>query len=130
MAKSSKKTPKTNRPNSVRIFFLDYHINWYTEPQWLMSPLDDNTQGQADSTASCIHMRVQPHAHEQILRETLLHEVLHAIWWHMGLRDNPVKHEDADVNEEEMILRLSHGMLTVQQENPALMRYLLADPTR
>lgn len=130
MAKNSKKTTAPGRPKLVRVFFLDYHINWYTEAEWLMSPLDDNLQGQCDSQASCIHIRIQPAVSEQILRETLLHEILHAIWWHMGLRDNPVKHDDAEVNEEEMILRVSHGLLTVQQDNPDLMRYLTLRWTR
>jgi len=122
MAKAKKKPTTPNRPKKV--FFLDYHINWYSEAEWLMSPLDNNLQGQCDSHASCIHMRQQPYVHEQILRETLWHEILHAIWWHMGLRDNPVRTEDYEANEEEIILRLSHGIVTVQQDNPKVMAYL------
>lgn len=125
MAKSKAKGAKSpKRPDSVKIFFINYHINWYTESEWLMSPLDNDMQGQADSLAGCIHMRVQPHAHEQMLRETLWHEILHTLWWHMGLRDSPVHRDTNEETEEEIILRISHGIITVQQENPAVMAWL------
>jgi hypothetical protein len=127
MAKSKAKganSPK--RPTSVKIFFLTYRINYYTEPEWLASPLDNDLAGQCDSNASCMHIRISPSIHEQMLREVVLHEILHAIWWHMGLRDNPIQADDVEAHEEEHVLRTSHGLMPVMQENPKLMAWLMS----
>lgn len=122
MAKPKKKVVKSPRPQSVRVFFVDYRLHWYSEAEWLMGPLDNDMQGQCDTTTACIHMRVQPDVHEQTLRETLWHEILHAIFWHMGFRDSPVP--TTGDQEEEIIVRISHAILTVQQDNPEVMAYL------
>jgi hypothetical protein len=68
-------------------------------------------------------MRVQEGIHDQLLRETLWHEILHACWWHMGLVNHPVA---PDNQEEEIILRITHASLQVLQDNPEVLAYLSA----
>lgn len=57
---------------------------------------------------------------EQQERDTVLHEVMHAIFSEMGLTTD-FKEE----NEEEKIVRcMATGLLAVLRENPALVKYL------
>lgn len=51
-----------------------------------------------------------------VVADTLLHEVLHAVWAHMGLDD---KHE-----EEAVVNRLSTGLSTVMYDNPDLVDFI------
>jgi hypothetical protein len=55
---------------------------------------------------------------DQIEAETLLHEILHAIWSAWGLRDN--KRDD----QERIVSTLSVGLATVFSANARLVTYL------
>ena len=48
--------------------------------------------------------------------DTLLHEISHAIWWAMDLKD-----ED---KEEEIVRRMSTGWSMVYVDNPRLLEYI------
>lgn len=54
-------------------------------------------------------------------RDTLLHEVLHAIVFHSGL-GHKLSHDD----EEHFVVTISPWILAVLRDNPALVSYLLA----
>lgn len=54
-------------------------------------------------------------------RDTLLHEVLHAIVFHSGL-GHGLSHDD----EERLVVTISPWILAVLRDNPALVDYLLA----
>lgn len=113
------------RPTSVKVGFYELAILWIADDQWTVpNGNDPGLQGSADMQDGCIRMRVQKDVHEQLLRETLWHEILHACWWHMGLSDHPVA-QDKD-QEEEIIKRITHASLQVLQDNPDVMAYLSA----
>ena len=54
------------------------------------------------------------------LQDTLLHEVLHAIWWVAGFRG-----EKERVTEEEVIERTTSILLDTLQRNPQLTAFLM-----
>jgi len=114
------------RPTSVKIGFYELVIKWVGE-EWGKG-YDPNLMGQFDANRGQIAMRLHDASgnlmNEQILRETLWHEVLHGCWWHMGLSDHPVKMDDDQ--EEEIIKRITHASLQVIQDNPEVMAYLSA----
>jgi len=60
---------------------------------------------------------------EQQLRDTVWHEIKHAIFQEVGL-SNELK-EKEDLSEEGIIRRLTPVELTVMRENPDLMKFLL-----
>lgn len=127
MPKHPKRTPKAQpapRPSSVKVGFYEYAIIWATEEEWLSGGFDVEKQGTCDANGARLNIRITPNVHEQILRETLLHEIIHAIWWTLGLREFPIKTKDLEASEEEMVLRLTHPLLAVIQENPDVMAYL------
>lgn len=70
--------------------------------------------------ASQLEILVDPDRPEQGIRDTLLHEVLHAVIWTAGI-------DLGDDDEEEIIVgQLSTAILDVLRRNKALVRYLTA----
>ena len=51
------------------------------------------------------------------MRDTLLHEIIHAVHWLMGLADNST--------EEEFTARTTTGLRSVMLQNPEVVNYLL-----
>ena len=49
--------------------------------------------------------------------DTVLHEILHAIWYNMDIGHNKV--------EEHVVRKLATGLTQVFQDNPALVQYLV-----
>jgi hypothetical protein len=62
-------------------------------------------------------IRLDPGVSEPIYRETLLHEVQHAIASHAGI--------SGELTEEEWITRMTPSLLTVLRENPEFVKTLL-----
>jgi hypothetical protein len=116
------------RPTSVRIGHIDFAIRWISDEDWTTpNGQDPSLQGIFYRTDGRINIRVQKDVHEQTLRETLWHEIMHGCWWWMGMTDLPVAPgKDADDQEEDTVLRLTHASLLVMQENPEVMAYLSA----
>jgi hypothetical protein len=59
----------------------------------------------------------------QQLRDTILHEVLHALYYENGLA-NELKTTDDDL-EEQVVRRTATGMLQILRDNPQLIKFLL-----
>lgn len=59
---------------------------------------------------------VQSSASSQASAETVIHEIMHAVWWAYGL-------EDADPQERTVTL-LSAGLTQVWRDNPQLMAWI------
>lgn len=60
----------------------------------------------------------------QQLRDTIWHEIKHAIFSETGLALAMKEHQET-TNEEDMIRRLTPVELAVMRDNPDLMKYLL-----
>lgn len=77
--------------------------------------------GHTDSRLNTI--AVAPDQAGAQLRDTLLHEALHAIFDYIGL-----SHDWGPALEEHVICRLSPAVLELMRRNPVLVNYLIADP--
>ena len=60
---------------------------------------------------------ISNHQASDTIRDTLLHEIIHAIHWLMGLGDNST--------EEEFTARTTTGLRSVMLQNPEVVNYLL-----
>ena len=60
-------------------------------------------------------------------RQTLLHEILHAIRYSFGNPTIPKKTDDADVWEHYYIAMYEEGILLVLRDNPEILAYLLGE---
>lgn len=116
------------RPTSVKIGHIEFAIHWIPESEWTVpNGNDPSLQGLFLPNAGRINMRLQSDMHEQTLRETLWHEILHGCWWFMGMASLPVAPgKDPEDAEEDVVLRITHCSLMVMQDNPDVMAYLSA----
>jgi hypothetical protein len=64
-------------------------------------------------------MKIDAGLPESQKQDTLLHEVLHVIWYEMGIHN-----EDKTELEETIITRMATGLFQVLRANPHLVRYL------
>lgn len=109
------------RPESVRVGFSVYRVEWLEDKDWPEENKEDG--GLCYNGKALIQIRTNPLFDESIMRECLLHEVMHAIWFHNGLATRPPKGNEDD-REEIVIGSLSPGILAVVQDNPTLFEYL------
>ena len=77
--------------------------------------------GQALLTQTTI--RISTAQSEAAERDTLLHELLHSIWYVMGVE--PPESATADF-EEYVVARMATGVLCVLRDNPKLVTFLTA----
>jgi hypothetical protein len=99
------------RPRKVKVFNLDYKVK--TADSYAAVAAD--AWGWLDTTRFTIYIR--PDCPRQQVRETLLHEVIHAI-------NNAVQVEDTKNQDEAIATRLTSGLLTVFRQNPKLLKWL------
>lgn len=71
------------------------------------------------------HIQVSTEQHIQQIRDSLLHELLHAIWSESGLCCT-IGEERI---EEHLVHTLASAILALLRDNPALVRYLTAKET-
>jgi hypothetical protein len=116
------------RPTSVKIGHLEFSIHFIPETEWTVpNGNDPDLQGIFLANQGRINIRVQNDVHEQVLRETLWHEILHGCWWFMGMASLPVAPGlDKESQEEDVVLRVTHCTFMVMQDNPDVMAYLSA----
>ena len=60
-------------------------------------------------------------------RQTLLHEILHAIKFSFGSPVTPKKTDEAEIWEHYYIAMYEEGLLLVLRDNPGLLAYLLKE---
>lgn len=112
------------RPTSVKVGWADFSISYIANEEWgKKHPNHEDDSGLMWAVDQTIAVRCQDEVHEQVIRETLLHEIMHAVWYISYLT---YKKPNEFLDFEEEIVRHSSGpMLSVLQDNPILVKYLL-----
>lgn len=81
----------------------------------LSAEISDDELGRCDYNQQKIF--ISKHQASDTMRDTLLHEIIHAVHWLMGLADNST--------EEEFTARTTTGLRSVMLQNPGVVNYLL-----
>ena len=81
----------------------------------LSAEISDDELGRCDYNQQKIFISKQQAS--DTMRDTLLHEIIHAVHWLMGLADNST--------EEEFTARTATGLRSVMLQNPEVINYLL-----
>jgi hypothetical protein len=87
----------------------------YTYKVVLLAKEMSELYGETDSREQAI--RLHPDQARDSMADTLLHEVLHAVWHCSGLHDGKY-------NEEQVVRGLTTWLLLVLRDNPELVSYL------
>ena len=103
-----------------------YKIAWIDEQTWMKDYASLNDKAGffwVDENQVAIRTENEGCArHEDAMRETLLHEVLHACWHHTNMAHHGTV--DKDDLEEWVVGTLSFPLIAVLRENPALVKWL------
>ena len=106
-------------PTDVTVAGRIYEVNVETR-EWAE---EHNLLGQCDSATQVISLSPTHSTHEQML-DTLLHEILHAIWYQYRVYHTmPI---DQDAREEALVDTLGSALAQVFLENPALLKTICA----
>lgn len=98
------------RPKILRVMGRDYTITFEREATFKSA-----AAGLCDNQKMAITIMDEQHPVEEL--DTVIHELLHAIWHHMSMGEHPP--------EEEVLVRKTAGGLTqVFLDNPILIRYI------
>lgn len=98
------------RPKQVRVMGKVYKIVWVQD-----CTIEHENLGQCDHKK----MTIAVQDHQPLVEEadTLLHEILHAIWYQMSINCGPM-------DEEPIVRRMTSGFMQVFLDNPELLKYL------
>ena len=96
---------------SIRIGYRQYQVKAWSDAELLTT----ESYGQCDKQRAIIY--VCTHLDDDLVADTLLHEILHAIWHEYGLQD--------DDREERIVHTLASGFIQVMKDNPNAIRYLV-----
>lgn len=113
------------RPTSVKVGYVDFTIRWLSDEEWRREcPGDQDNSGTTESTEARISIRVPKDGHPVHLRETLLHEIVHACFQVSGLSTE--NHRAMDDLEEAFVTRLTVVLIDVLRSNPDVTKFLLS----
>lgn len=98
------------RPRTIKVLGRTYVCSY--EPAL---NLGVTTVGQCDNSNMILHILDGQHPVEEA--DTMLHELLHAIWFIMSI-------DQGGVEEEAVVRRLASGLIGVFLDNPDLLVYL------
>lgn len=97
------------RPDAVRIMGRNYAVLWEDD-----SLLGTDNLGRTYSQQCLIVVRTGQHPVEEA--DTLLHEIMHAVWFCMSV-------SEGGADEEAVVRRMASGMLQVFMDNAHLINY-------
>lgn len=95
-----------NIPSKLRIGGLDWTVEFNKE-----RTDDDNAHGITHLRTQKIYLSPEDTVQKQ--EQTLIHEMMHALWWQAGLTER----EGIKKAEEELITSLSFGVYQVLRDN-------------
>lgn len=114
------------RPKSVRVGWLrEVKIHWLSNKKWRKhESLDDHEGGCFFGGSKEIYIRLVDDQHEDLNRETLWHEIIHAVYFETNIvnTQNVIRHKHM---EEAVVGSLSGPLLAVLRDNPKILKYLL-----
>jgi hypothetical protein len=103
---------KKLRPKVIKVMGKDYHIRFIAT-----TPIAHENLGQCDHKKMMIAIEEDQVPVEEL--DTVIHEILHAIWYQMSIGEGPME-------EEPIVRRTANGLLQVILDNPALLKYASA----
>lgn len=101
------------------------HVNVLGRKYRVTRRQDPDANGETDYAAGTIN--VAPGMDEFSTRDTLLHEVMHAIRYQQGNNFGTVEEYNA---EEPYVRSLATGLIAFFRDNPDVAAWLIADPNR
>jgi hypothetical protein len=116
--------PKAERPKSIHVGAFVYRIEYLDEIAWQAANEDDSLGGVTRAAVGSIRVRLPHEVSEQIVREILLHEVLHAVWHSTMLTHVMSEYKDSVDVEETVCQATSPMLLQVLIDNPDFVRYI------
>ena len=100
------------RPEYVKIMGRIYRVEFLEK-----TPMGQMNVGQCDNHDMIIDILEHQHPIEEA--DTLIHEILHAIWFTMSI-------SMGGADEEAVVRRMATGLMGVILDNPHLLKYLAA----
>lgn len=107
---------KIKLPKKIKIFNLDYRIRWASS----YAAFAADACGWLDIQRQTLFLR-REYASEQQLRDTVLHEIIHALNAVLNLTD---EREHVLRTDEAIATRLASGILTVMRDNPEIRKWI------
>lgn len=114
------------RPESVFVGHVCYSIEWLPNDEWERSGENPNWAGVSKHMEMRIIIRLVVGAQEVHFQETLLHEILHAVWATTGLNHAHESFPDEE-REEALVSMQSPGLVFVLKHNPQVLKYIISD---
>lgn len=103
---------KQLRPKLIKVMGKNYQLRFIPT-----SPIDHANLGQCDHKKMLITVEDGQIPVEEC--DTVIHEILHAIWYQMSIGEGPME-------EEPIVRRTANGLLQVVLDNPGLVKYIAA----
>lgn len=107
----------SNKPVNITIASVEWTIDWE-------SKLKSGTLGLCDAASYTIKISALLEK-EDARRSTLLHEIIHAIYFTYGYRPSQ---KDAHDHEEEIVAFLSSALFDIMIKNSEVFTYIFAGP--
>ena len=98
-------------PASVKVGYRTYRLELWTEQQ----ATDEDSDGESDHEAGAI--RLDPRMDPQKAGNTVLHELIHAVWYVWSLPEE-------NIGEELAVGGITNGLATVLRDNPGLFAWI------
>lgn len=111
------------RPTRVKVGYQTYSIQWIDAKAWELNGFDDDggCVGKTNQFRGVIHIKaIYP---EDVLRETLMHELIHAAIHTARLHE----YIDKDGAEEWFANTQAPSLFAVFRENPKIRKYLFEE---
>lgn len=101
----------------VKVGIFNFTVTEVEEPK--LSDSDERDGLHACVQYSTCHIQLRREMNADMKAVALLHELLHAIGRQSGL-----EYEPGEYTEEKFVVSLSHGLVALLRDNPALVEYL------
>lgn len=109
-------TSKPVRPSLIWVGALPYTVT-YSHEKIMLKSAERNLSLLGNTDNHSLEIIVDDDPQEQVIRDTLLHEVMHCIWNESGIGD-------LEMTEENIVGCITPRLVSVLRINPELVAYL------